>query len=125
MLLRCTLVWRRVCQADPHSHHTTTTPQPSHHHQCARYFVEEEALAHHLRTKLHKKRMRVLKDTPYSQAEADQAAGMGSYTIQHKVAAAAAAVPVAAGAVAADPALAAMEVAEAAVVDAGAAVVAR
>ncbi|XP_010877919.1 zinc finger protein 593 [Esox lucius] len=50
---------------------------------CARYFVDAKALKEHFKTKGHKKRIKLLKDEPYSQAEADRAAGMGSY-IPHK-----------------------------------------
>jgi len=49
---------------------------------CARYFMDEKTLTSHKKTKNHKKRMRELKDKPYSQAEAEMAAGMGSFTIQ-------------------------------------------
>lgn len=38
----------------------------------------------HKRSKLHKKRVRLLKDEPYSQAEAEAAAGLGSYTLKRK-----------------------------------------
>ncbi|CAB1432476.1 unnamed protein product [Pleuronectes platessa] len=50
---------------------------------CARYFVDMRSLKEHFRTKLHKKRLKKLRDEPYTQAEADRAAGMGSY-IPHK-----------------------------------------
>uniref|UniRef100_A0A8C7NXU3 Zinc finger protein 593 n=1 Tax=Oncorhynchus mykiss TaxID=8022 RepID=A0A8C7NXU3_ONCMY len=50
---------------------------------CARYFVDVKALKEHFKTKVHKKRIKRLKDEPYTQAEADRAAGMGSY-IPHK-----------------------------------------
>ena len=33
----------------------------------------------HNRSKVHKKRVKELKDVPYSQEEAERAAGMGSY----------------------------------------------
>jgi bud site selection protein 20 len=38
----------------------------------------------HKRSKLHKKRIRQLKDEPYSQAEAEAAAGLGSYPLKRK-----------------------------------------
>jgi bud site selection protein 20 len=45
--------------------------------ECARYFVAREALAEHCRTKAHKKRVKVLAhDTPYTQKEAELAAGL-------------------------------------------------
>uniref|UniRef100_A0A4W5M7I6 Zinc finger protein 593 n=1 Tax=Hucho hucho TaxID=62062 RepID=A0A4W5M7I6_9TELE len=50
---------------------------------CARYFVDVKALKEHFKTKVHKKRIKLLKEEPYTQAEADRAAGMGSY-IPHK-----------------------------------------
>ncbi|KAL0969567.1 hypothetical protein UPYG_G00229200 [Umbra pygmaea] len=50
---------------------------------CARYFVDAKALKEHFRTKLHKKRIKLLKEEPYSHAEAERAAGMGSY-VAHK-----------------------------------------
>lgn len=49
---------------------------------CARYFINEKSLTEHKKTKNHKKRLRLLKDKPYTQAEAELAAGMGSFNIQ-------------------------------------------
>lgn len=49
---------------------------------CARYFINQKTLVEHKKTKNHKKRVRLLKDKPYTQAEAELAAGMGSYTIK-------------------------------------------
>ncbi|KAF6721839.1 Zinc finger protein 593 [Oryzias melastigma] len=46
---------------------------------CARYFVDMRSLKEHFKTKVHKKRLKQLKEEPYTQAEADRAAGMGSY----------------------------------------------
>merc|ERR1719468_985873 len=46
---------------------------------CVRHFMDEKILIAHQKTKNHKKRMRLLKEKPYSQAEAELAAGMGSY----------------------------------------------
>ncbi|XP_040193841.1 zinc finger protein 593 [Rana temporaria] len=46
---------------------------------CARYFVDLKTLKEHFKTKVHKKRLRQLKDEPYTQEEAERAAGMGSY----------------------------------------------
>merc|ERR1712193_100475 len=51
---------------------------------CARYFINQACFTDHKKTKNHKKRMRLLKDTPYTQAEAEAAAGMGSYTVKIK-----------------------------------------
>jgi bud site selection protein 20 len=45
--------------------------------ECSRYFVNRESLAEHCRTKAHKKRVKTLqKDTPYTQKEAELAAGL-------------------------------------------------
>ena len=43
---------------------------------CARYFISEQSLQEHFRTKAHKKRMKVLKDIPYSHEEAERAGGL-------------------------------------------------
>lgn len=46
---------------------------------CARHFIDAGVMEIHERTKAHKKRAKTLKnDTPYSQKEADLAAGLGS-----------------------------------------------
>ncbi|KAJ8398154.1 hypothetical protein AAFF_G00429980 [Aldrovandia affinis] len=50
---------------------------------CARYFVDLKAMKEHFRTKVHKRRLKQLREEPYTQAEAERAAGMGSY-IPHK-----------------------------------------
>jgi len=47
--------------------------------QCDRYFIDDNSLKDHNRSKAHKKRVRLLRDEPYSQEEAERAAGMGSY----------------------------------------------
>ncbi|KAJ3180146.1 Bud site selection protein 20 [Gaertneriomyces sp. JEL0708] len=44
--------------------------------QCARYFTESSALNDHYKTKLHKKRLKVLKEAPYTQKEAEAAVGL-------------------------------------------------
>ena len=44
--------------------------------QCSRYFISEEVLQLHYATKQHRKRVRVLGEKPYSQLEAEMAAGM-------------------------------------------------
>lgn len=46
---------------------------------CARYFISNEALKSHCSTKPHKQRMKALTVEPYTQDEADRAAGLGSY----------------------------------------------
>ena len=45
---------------------------------CARYFISYKALEAHLKTKEHKKRVKTCSEIPYSQAEADMAAGLKS-----------------------------------------------
>jgi bud site selection protein 20 len=44
--------------------------------QCARYFINSQSLADHIKSKPHKKRLKQIKDTPYTQQEAERAAGM-------------------------------------------------
>jgi bud site selection protein 20 len=44
--------------------------------ECARYFIDANVLVQHTRTKLHKNRIKELKEKPYSQAEAEAASGM-------------------------------------------------
>ncbi|XP_077476403.1 zinc finger protein 593 isoform X2 [Stigmatopora argus] len=46
---------------------------------CARYFVDMKSLKDHFKTKVHKRRLKELREEPYTQAEAERAAGMGSY----------------------------------------------
>ncbi|XP_061897518.1 zinc finger protein 593 [Entelurus aequoreus] len=50
---------------------------------CARYFVDLKSLKDHFKTKVHKNRLKKLREEPYTQEEAERAAGMGSY-IPHK-----------------------------------------
>ncbi|MBN3301942.1 zinc finger protein 593 [Amia ocellicauda] len=50
---------------------------------CARYFVDLKTLKDHFKTKIHKRRLKQLREEPYTQEEAERAAGMGSY-IPHK-----------------------------------------
>ena len=42
----------------------------------SRYFIDEESRKRHLVTKLHKQRIKILKEVPYTQEEAEWAAGM-------------------------------------------------
>ncbi|XP_038049109.1 zinc finger protein 593-like [Patiria miniata] len=46
---------------------------------CARHFISLHALKEHFRSKLHKRRLKALELEPYTQKEADAAAGLGSY----------------------------------------------
>ena len=43
---------------------------------CARYFIEENALEVHYKTKEHKKRVKRTKEIPYTQKEAEMCAGL-------------------------------------------------
>ncbi|KAL9548081.1 hypothetical protein MBANPS3_005863 [Mucor bainieri] len=45
--------------------------------ECARHFISETHLTEHLKSKLHKRRLKKLEDEPYTQEEADRAAGIG------------------------------------------------
>ncbi|KAM0786306.1 hypothetical protein ACM66B_001784 [Microbotryomycetes sp. NB124-2] len=44
---------------------------------CARYFADQTALATHLKGKPHKKRLKLLKEEPYTIEESRRAAGLG------------------------------------------------
>ena len=46
--------------------------------ESGKYFVDADALAAHKKTKGYKKRLKLLKEKQYTQAEADQAAGLGT-----------------------------------------------
>lgn len=48
---------------------------------CAKYFIDERAMSDHFRTKVHKRRMKALELEPYTEKEADLAAGKGSYKV--------------------------------------------
>ncbi|XP_006008847.1 zinc finger protein 593 [Latimeria chalumnae] len=52
---------------------------------CARYFVDQKSLKDHFTSKVHKRRLKQLREEPYTQAEAERAAGMGSYIPPKKV----------------------------------------
>jgi len=52
---------------------------------CAKYFINESAMKEHNRGKPHKRRVKSLQVEPYTQAEAERAAGMGSYVAPKKV----------------------------------------
>ncbi|XP_070582036.1 zinc finger protein 593-like [Ptychodera flava] len=51
---------------------------------CAKHFVDLRALKEHFKGRPHKRRLRALKDQPYTQKEAEAAAGMGSYYAPQK-----------------------------------------
>ncbi|KAJ1977036.1 hypothetical protein H4R34_003746 [Dimargaris verticillata] len=44
--------------------------------ECSRHFIDAHTLTQHRRTKDHKKRVKALRETPYSQKEAEAAAGL-------------------------------------------------
>ncbi|XP_053562939.1 zinc finger protein 593 [Bombina bombina] len=52
---------------------------------CARYFVDLKTLKEHFKTKVHKRRLKHLRDEPYTQEEAERAAGMGSFIAPKKI----------------------------------------
>ncbi|XP_067862860.1 zinc finger protein 593 [Heptranchias perlo] len=52
---------------------------------CARYFIDQRSLKEHFKTKVHKRRLKKLSEEPYTQEEAERAAGMGSYIPPKKV----------------------------------------
>ncbi|RPB25525.1 hypothetical protein L211DRAFT_782832 [Terfezia boudieri ATCC MYA-4762] len=53
--------------------------------ECAKYFESAFSQEHHLTGKRHKRRVRFLKEAPYSQAEADAAVGVGVQSFTAKV----------------------------------------
>ena len=44
--------------------------------ECDRYFVDAFAMDKHVRSKVHKRRLKLLGEEPYSQKDAERAAGM-------------------------------------------------
>lgn len=46
--------------------------------ECSRHFISQDALEKHRTTKIHRRRLKELRDEPYSQKEADAAAGLGT-----------------------------------------------
>eukprot|EP00050_Salpingoeca_kvevrii_P017167 m.62531 g.62531 ORF g.62531 m.62531 type:complete len:141 (-) comp7405_c0_seq4:96-518(-) len=53
---------------------------------CARHFVDDFTLNAHLHTKVHKRRVKELKEQPYTIEEAEAAGGLGRYEQPQKVA---------------------------------------
>lgn len=43
---------------------------------CDRYFVDQFTMDEHKKSKVHKRRIKLLKEDPYTQLEAERAAGM-------------------------------------------------
>lgn len=46
---------------------------------CARYFINQQALEEHFRTKVHKRRLKALELEPYTIEESERAAGIGNW----------------------------------------------
>lgn len=46
---------------------------------CARYFINNQALQEHFRTKVHKRRLKALEIEPYTIEESEKAAGSGNF----------------------------------------------
>eukprot|EP00053_Salpingoeca_punica_P005036 m.52321 g.52321 ORF g.52321 m.52321 type:complete len:168 (+) comp13060_c0_seq1:105-608(+) len=53
---------------------------------CSRHFVNSLSLDEHIKSKIHRRRMKELRNEPYSQAEAEAAAGMGQYIARKPIA---------------------------------------
>ncbi|KAJ0173184.1 hypothetical protein K1T71_011360 [Dendrolimus kikuchii] len=51
---------------------------------CARYFVDEQALKEHFKTKVHKRRLKALELEPYTIEESERAAGLGNFKLPNK-----------------------------------------
>lgn len=51
---------------------------------CARYFINDQALQDHFRTKVHKRRLKALELEPYTIEESERAAGLGNFQLPHK-----------------------------------------
>ncbi|KAL3266455.1 hypothetical protein HHI36_010627 [Cryptolaemus montrouzieri] len=51
---------------------------------CARYFINEQALKEHFRTKVHKRRLKALETEPYTIEESERAACIGSWVEPQK-----------------------------------------
>ncbi|XP_017758924.1 PREDICTED: zinc finger protein 593 homolog [Eufriesea mexicana] len=51
---------------------------------CAKYFINDTALQDHIRTKVHKRRLKALELEPYSIEESERAAGKGNYIAPQK-----------------------------------------
>lgn len=51
---------------------------------CARYFIDEQALKDHFKTKVHKRRLKALELEPYSIEDSERAAGFGNFKLPNK-----------------------------------------
>lgn len=52
--------------------------------ECSRQFQSEPALQEHLKGKLHKKRLKLLKEAPYTHAESEAAGGLGTQSFYER-----------------------------------------
>ncbi|XP_026727757.1 zinc finger protein 593 homolog [Trichoplusia ni] len=51
---------------------------------CARYFIDDQALNEHFKTKVHKRRLKALELEPYTIEESERAAGFGNFKLPSK-----------------------------------------
>lgn len=51
---------------------------------CARYFINEQALQDHFKTKVHKRRLKALELEPYTVEDSERAAGFGNFKLPTK-----------------------------------------
>lgn len=51
---------------------------------CARYFINDQALQDHFRTKVHKRRLKALELEPYTVEDSERAAGLGNFQLPQK-----------------------------------------
>ena len=51
---------------------------------CARYFIDQQALTEHFKTKVHKRRLKALEVEPYTVEESERAAGYGNFKAPSK-----------------------------------------
>lgn len=51
---------------------------------CARYFIDNQALTDHFKTKVHKRRLKALELEPYTIEDSERAAGFGNFKLPQK-----------------------------------------
>lgn len=51
---------------------------------CARYFIDDQALTEHFKTKVHKRRLKALELEPYSIEDSERAGGYGNFKLPSK-----------------------------------------
>lgn len=51
---------------------------------CARYFIDDQALSDHFKTKVHKRRLKALELEPYTIEDSERAAGFGNFKLPQK-----------------------------------------